>query len=385
MNFARGLLNDPWILFLDEPTLGLDVAAARQVRELVLAWKEAVPGRTVLLTTHYMAEADELCERIAIVDHGRILAIGTPDELKKRGPARVDLPPRARPARWRPGRPRPAARRRVGQAAAAVDSGPVDRQTVAVNLVLDDDGALGGVVGALGGLARTSSPSRSRSRASRTSSSSSSDAASTRPRPGPPGRRPARRATPTASPTDRHHGRRRGSGGGRLTMSVYEFRHTDSPQQAADWTRASSSLTDLRAVGGRAYPRVSGLFREKSWLLLRDPPAVPRDVGLRVRLPGPAGAARVHRLRRPGRGDDGVLAERHLDDGQPAVVGEEPGQPRALLRGPDVDHERALRDGRRGHGHELDPGVRRPGRRRPASTRSSSPSSNGSCSSRSSC
>src|SRR5258706_5438718 len=84
MNFARGLLNDPWIFFLDEPTLGLDVAAARSVRELVLAWKAAVPGRTVLLTTHYMAEADELCDRIAIVDRGRILALGTPDELKKR-------------------------------------------------------------------------------------------------------------------------------------------------------------------------------------------------------------------------------------------------------------------------------------------------------------
>ncbi len=84
MNFARGLLNDPWIFFLDEPTLGLDVAAARSVRELVLAWKAAVPGRTVLLTTHYMAEADELCDRIAIVDHGRILALGTPDELKRR-------------------------------------------------------------------------------------------------------------------------------------------------------------------------------------------------------------------------------------------------------------------------------------------------------------
>src|SRR6188508_810189 len=84
MNMARGLLNDPWILFLDEPTLGLDVAAARSIRELVLDWKAAVPGRTVLLTTHYMAEADELCERIAIVDRGRILAIGTPEELKRR-------------------------------------------------------------------------------------------------------------------------------------------------------------------------------------------------------------------------------------------------------------------------------------------------------------
>src|ERR687896_244835 len=84
MNFARGLLNDPWIFFLDEPTLGLDVSAARSVRELILEWKAAVPGRTVLLTSHYMAEVDELCERIAIVDRGRILAIGTPEELRRR-------------------------------------------------------------------------------------------------------------------------------------------------------------------------------------------------------------------------------------------------------------------------------------------------------------
>src|SRR4029078_12937800 len=59
MNFALGPLTDPWIFFLDEPTLGLDVSAARSVRELVLAWKAAVPGRTVLLTTHYMAEAHD--------------------------------------------------------------------------------------------------------------------------------------------------------------------------------------------------------------------------------------------------------------------------------------------------------------------------------------
>jgi ABC-2 type transport system ATP-binding protein len=84
LNFARGLLNDPWVLFLDEPTLGLDVAAARDLREHTLAWKADQPGRTVLLTTHYMVEAEQLCDRIAIVDHGRILALGTPEELRRR-------------------------------------------------------------------------------------------------------------------------------------------------------------------------------------------------------------------------------------------------------------------------------------------------------------
>jgi ABC-2 type transport system ATP-binding protein len=84
LNFARGLLNDPWVLFLDEPTLGLDVAAARDLREHTLAWKAETAGRTVLLTTHYMVEAEQLCDRIAIVDRGRILALGTPEELRRR-------------------------------------------------------------------------------------------------------------------------------------------------------------------------------------------------------------------------------------------------------------------------------------------------------------
>jgi ABC-2 type transport system ATP-binding protein len=148
MNMARGLLNDPWILFLDEPTLGLDVAAARSIRELVLDWKAAVPGRTVLLTTHYMAEADELCERIAIVDHGRILAIGTPDELKRRVQResifRLELD------RHVGGVAQLARRPGVESAALAADTDP-ESQRVAVNLVLTDDAALGGVVTALGG------------------------------------------------------------------------------------------------------------------------------------------------------------------------------------------------------------------------------------------
>ncbi len=153
MNFARGLLNDPWIFFLDEPTLGLDVAAARSVRELVLAWKAAVPGRTVLLTTHYMAEADELCDRIAIVDRGRILALGTPDELKRRvqreSVFRIELDRLdggIGALRGLPGV--------VSAVLAARDPthGRAERQTTEVNLALVDDAALGGVVGALGSL-----------------------------------------------------------------------------------------------------------------------------------------------------------------------------------------------------------------------------------------
>jgi ABC-2 type transport system ATP-binding protein len=154
MNFARGLLNDPWVFFLDEPTLGLDVSAARAVRELVVGWRAAVPGRTVLLTTHYMAEADELCERIAIVDRGRILAIGTPAELKRRVQResifrlevdRLDSGP-AGLARL------PGVVSAVIAAGSGADSEGVARQTVVINLVLAEDGALAGVVAALAGL-----------------------------------------------------------------------------------------------------------------------------------------------------------------------------------------------------------------------------------------
>src|SRR5690606_4401160 len=66
MNFARGFLNDPKVLFLDEPTLGLDVETSRILRDYVKRWLREKPGRTILLTTHYMAEADELCDRLAI-------------------------------------------------------------------------------------------------------------------------------------------------------------------------------------------------------------------------------------------------------------------------------------------------------------------------------
>jgi ABC-2 type transport system ATP-binding protein len=83
MNFCRGFITDPKILFLDEPTLGLDVTSARSIRKFIKEWMAENPARTILLTTHYMAEADELCDRLAIIDRGKVLACDTPENLKK--------------------------------------------------------------------------------------------------------------------------------------------------------------------------------------------------------------------------------------------------------------------------------------------------------------
>ena len=82
MNIVRGFLTDPEVLFLDEPTLGLDVGAARDVRKLIRGWLDADKSRTLLLTTHYMVEAEELCDRVAIINKGRVLACDTPANLK---------------------------------------------------------------------------------------------------------------------------------------------------------------------------------------------------------------------------------------------------------------------------------------------------------------
>jgi ABC-2 type transport system ATP-binding protein len=79
VHLARGLINDPPVLFLDEPTSGMDPVAARQFRALVDDLRHQ--GRTVLLTTHDMAEAEALCDRVALIDHGRLLAVETPKVL----------------------------------------------------------------------------------------------------------------------------------------------------------------------------------------------------------------------------------------------------------------------------------------------------------------
>ena len=83
MNFGRAFVSDPEVVFLDEPTLGMDVNAARMLREYIARWVRERAGRTVLLTTHYMAEAEELCDRIAIIDRGRVLASDSPAGLRR--------------------------------------------------------------------------------------------------------------------------------------------------------------------------------------------------------------------------------------------------------------------------------------------------------------
>ncbi len=79
---ARAFINDPKVVFLDEPTIGLDVMTARSIREFIRA-EAGHNGRTIMLATHNMAEVEAICDRVAIIDRGKIIAQGTPDELKR--------------------------------------------------------------------------------------------------------------------------------------------------------------------------------------------------------------------------------------------------------------------------------------------------------------
>lgn len=82
LGMALSLVNDPQVVFLDEPTTGLDPQARRAVWEVIRKLKSE--GRTVMLTTHYLEEAEELADRVAIMDHGKIAAMGTTDEIESR-------------------------------------------------------------------------------------------------------------------------------------------------------------------------------------------------------------------------------------------------------------------------------------------------------------
>lgn len=83
MNIIRGFITDPDLLFLDEPTLGLDVTTGHIIRDYIKDWVKEEKDRTLMLTTHYMKEADELCDRVAIIDNGKVLACDSPANLKR--------------------------------------------------------------------------------------------------------------------------------------------------------------------------------------------------------------------------------------------------------------------------------------------------------------
>jgi ABC-2 type transport system ATP-binding protein len=143
MNIVRGFMTNPDVLFLDEPTLGLDVGASREVRHLIREWLEEDKGRTLLLTTHYMVEADELCDRVAIINQGRVLACDSPSVLKqslqKDAIFEVDTTPLN------------------GLTAQAIEDLPEVRKATAaeydggaaLNLILEEEGALGAVINIL--------------------------------------------------------------------------------------------------------------------------------------------------------------------------------------------------------------------------------------------
>jgi ABC-2 type transport system ATP-binding protein len=146
MNIVRGLLPGPEILFLDEPTVGLDVGAARDIRAYIKEWIHAKPGRTILLTTHYMHEAEELCDRVAIIHKGKIIADDSPARLKRRAAGGSAFLLQTEPL---DGAVAIEKLKGVRQAAAR----PLDGRTE-LRLVLDDDGVISSVVEALAGAKR---------------------------------------------------------------------------------------------------------------------------------------------------------------------------------------------------------------------------------------
>lgn len=81
LQIARGLINDPEIIFMDEPTVGLDPLGANMLRDIIRKMKKE--GKTILLTTHYMQEADDLCDHIGIINKGKMVTIDTPANLKQ--------------------------------------------------------------------------------------------------------------------------------------------------------------------------------------------------------------------------------------------------------------------------------------------------------------
>jgi ABC-2 type transport system ATP-binding protein len=136
-------MSDPEIVFLDEPTLGLDVESARQLRAFLREWMAEKAGlRTVVLTTHYMAEADELCDRIAIIDRGRSSRRTRPTAAADR----LRGPPRRGRARCRT--PHDALSRIAGVRVIRVTT-PSEKGTIAIHLGVSEGRAMRAVLDSL--------------------------------------------------------------------------------------------------------------------------------------------------------------------------------------------------------------------------------------------
>jgi ABC-2 type transport system ATP-binding protein len=86
VSIAMALVQDPKIVLLDEPTVGMDPQSRRAIWDFIMELRDK--GKTIVLTTHYMEEAEELCDRVGIIDHGKLIALGSPAELKSQYGAR---------------------------------------------------------------------------------------------------------------------------------------------------------------------------------------------------------------------------------------------------------------------------------------------------------
>ncbi|MBI2923732.1 MAG: ABC transporter ATP-binding protein [Planctomycetes bacterium] len=147
MNLIRGFMTNPTVLFLDEPTLGLDVHIARQTRDYIRSWMAEDRSRTILLTTHYMAEAEDLCDRVAIIHAGKIRACDTPANLIAafRRETVFELTLAGLDGRAA------ELRNLAGVTVVRLDSDPAAGRTT-VRLSMPDDAALPAVLGGIAGL-----------------------------------------------------------------------------------------------------------------------------------------------------------------------------------------------------------------------------------------
>ena len=145
LNLARGFVNDPAVLFLDEPTLGLDVLSAQHLRMLVKQWI-ATGDKTVLLTTHYMAEADQMCDHVGIINQGKILALDTPANLKAKLRSEVS---------WKleisPGLARPDILKSIPGVRGVSQVDNIETETSSMKLLLEDESVMSDVLSKITG------------------------------------------------------------------------------------------------------------------------------------------------------------------------------------------------------------------------------------------